>query len=99
MARYSRRLSMYWSMNTSGSVADHFARTSGWGTPFWKGRSKYRGGLFGSGDHAAARASCVRAYQGNAADPAGDFNALTAFSVASSMGLTLASERQQGLMM
>src|SRR6185312_1674069 len=85
-------------MKASGSFAAHFASTSGRATPFSQGRSKYRGGLFGSGDHAAADASCGCVYQGRVAASAGDFRARTALSVAASIGFVLLDERQQGLM-
>ena len=40
---------------SSGAFAAHLASTAGWFAPI--GRSRYRGGLFGFGDHAAADAS------------------------------------------
>src|SRR5690348_9001027 len=48
---------MYWVAIASGALAIQRATTSGTTLPSATGRSRYRGGLSGFGDHAAAEAS------------------------------------------
>src|SRR5207245_3533944 len=67
--RYRFSSTMYWSMNASGALAAHFARTACAWSPI--GRSRYSGGFFGFGDQAAADASCARRANGSFAESAG----------------------------
>src|SRR5436305_11879426 len=99
MPRYRRRLRMYWSTKASGELAAHFAITSCWTTPPLVGKSRYSGGFFGFGDHAAADASCARRPKGNLAESAGLFTASSAASLSAFVGPAPRGARQQGLMM
>src|ERR1051326_502294 len=91
-------------MNASGALAAHFARTACWLSP--SGRSRYRGGLFGFGDHAAADASCARRLNGSFAESAGVLTAAGASSLAAALAFGVPrppplprGDRQHGLMM
>src|ERR1700761_3763216 len=109
IARYCFRFLMYWSMKTSGALAVNLATISGWGTPSLVGRSKYRGGFFGSGAHAAASANTAAPNPGDcAARSAGDLASLAFFSEARARSLAwsdgpepppVMGDMQQGLMM
>ena len=72
---------MYWSIKASGAFAVHFARTSGCGWPSFVGRSRYSGGFFGLGDHAAAVASVARGKKDSLAESSGVFTASRALSI------------------
>src|SRR5690349_21193939 len=89
---------MYWSMKASGAFAAHFANISGFASPSFIGRSKYSGGFFGFGDHAAAVASVARAMKGKPAESAGVFTASKALINSGFVGAGRA-DRQHGLMM
>src|SRR4051794_2823213 len=83
MARYCFRFPMYWSTKTSGAFAAYFACISGTGTPSLVGKSKYSGGFFGFGAHAAAVANCAAPKPGDCdASSDGDLASLTFFSFA-----------------
>src|SRR6266496_5819135 len=104
MARYRFSSTMYWSMNASGALAAHFARTACAWSPI--GRSRYSGGFFGFGDHAAADASCARRPKGSFAESAGVLTAASAssFAALSPPGAPRPpplprGDRQHGLMM
>src|SRR4051812_36714239 len=99
MARYCRRLPMYWSTNDSGALAAHLAMTSCWTTPSFVGKSRYSGGFFGFGDHADADASCARGKNGSFAESSGVFTAARVFSMSGFTGRAGGAARQQGLMM
>src|ERR671923_1422594 len=86
-------------MNASGAFAVHFSRTSGCDSPFLKGRSRYKGGFFGSGDQAAALASMARGKNSSLAESSGVFTDSRAFSSSGFAGDAGRGERQQGLMM
>ena len=88
----------------SGAFAAHFASTAGACSPI--GRSRYSGGFFGFGDHAAADASCARSPNGSFAESAGVLTASSASSFADAPAPAGAprpplprGDRQQGLMM
>src|ERR1700722_1690778 len=88
---------MYWSTKARGALAAHLARTSGCGWPSFVGRSRYSGGFFGSGDHAAALASVARAKKESLAESSGFFTASRAVST-SGFGAGR-GDKQQGLIM
>src|ERR1035438_1609688 len=88
---------MYWPTKARGELAVHFARTSGCGWPSFVGRSRYSGGFFGSGDHAAAVASVARAKKDRLAESSGVFTASRALTT-SGVG-TGRDDKQHGLMM
>src|SRR4051794_8255384 len=90
---------MYWSMNASGALAAHLAITSGWGAPSFIGKSRYNGGFLGSGDQAAALASCARAKNCSLAESSGVLTAARAFSTSGFAGPAARADKQQGLMM
>src|SRR5436305_14055176 len=89
---------MYWSIKASGAFAVHFAIMSGWGSPSLVGKSRYSGGFFGSGDQAAAVASCARGKHGSLAESSGAFAASMAFAT-SGFGPVGRGDKQHGLMM
>src|SRR3954462_9330866 len=104
MARYRRSPGTYWSMNASGALAAHFARTACSLSPI--GRSTKSGGFFGFGDQAAADASCARRPNGSFAESAGVLTAANASSFAASFAPGALrppplprGDRQHGLMM
>src|SRR4051794_37658398 len=99
MARYCRRLPMYWSTNASGAFAAHFASTSGCTAPSLLGRSRYSGGFFGLGDHAAAEASWARNPNESFAESSAVLTAARAFSFSALTGPAARADMQQGLMM
>src|SRR5690349_11857188 len=88
---------MYWSRIASGEFAIHFSRTAACGSPLITGRSRYRGGLSGLGDHAAELAMIARAKNGSFAESAGVFTSSIAFAISGDGGGK--TDRQQGLMM
>src|SRR5436190_18371082 len=90
---------MYWSTKASGALAAHLASTSCCTTPSLVGRSRYSGGLFGLGDHAAAEASCARKPKGSFAESSGVLTAARAFSFSGLTGPTPRADIQHGLMM
>ena len=61
------------------------------------GKSRKRGGFFGSGDHAAALASCARAENGSLTESSGSFTDSSVLATSEEPGCR--AERQQGLMM
>src|SRR5208337_1655180 len=89
---------MYWWTKTNGAFAVHLASTSCCGAPSFVGTSRYSGGFFGLGDHAAAEASWARAKNARLAESAGVFTASTAFASAGLGGPPIGA-RQHGLMM
>src|ERR1700691_1943334 len=89
------RFNTYWSSIASGAFASHWAATSGWGLPSTLGRSKYRGGLLGLGDQAAAEAIIARVPKSVLARSAALWMA-SAFASASVVGFGLGI-RQQAL--
>src|SRR6266536_4376993 len=86
-------------MKARGAFAAHFATISGWDSPALVGRSRYRGGFFGFGDHAAAEASCARAKNCSFAESSGVFTASRAFSISGLAGPACRGARQHGLIM
>src|SRR5579862_8089764 len=84
-------------MKASGALAAHFARTSGCGAPSFVARSRYSGGFFGLGDHAAAEASVARAKNGRLAESAGVFTASRLFASSGFKGGR--GDKQHGLIM
>src|SRR5919108_3209630 len=105
MAQYRLSSWMYWSINASGALAAHLARTACAWSPI--GRSRYSGGFFGFGDQAAADASCARRAKGSFAESAGVLTAASASSFAAALVPPGAprppplprGDRQHGLMM
>src|SRR5579871_2579360 len=85
-------------MNARGALAAHLASTSGRTAPSFIGRSKYSGGFFGLGDHAAALASCARGKNPSLAESSGVFTASSAFSISGFGDPAILADRQQGLM-
>src|SRR6185437_13022188 len=86
-------------MNASGAFAVHFASTSGLGSPFLVGRSRYSGGFFGSGDQAAALASCARAKNVSLTESSGVFTDSRALSISEFDAPGCRADKQHGLMM
>src|SRR6187401_1926321 len=83
-------------MNARGALAAQRASTDCWFAPV--GRSRYSGGLFGFGDHAAADANCARSPKGSFSESAGDLTAESAASLAAFVGPAARADMQHGLM-
>src|SRR5512132_4198815 len=90
---------MYWCTNTRGAFAIQRFSTFCCGTPSLEGRSRYSGGFFGFGDHAAAVASCARRPKLSVAESAGDLTASSALSIAGLERPAARGAMQQGLIM
>src|SRR4051812_29691712 len=90
-------------MDASGALAAHLARTACSFSP--RGKSRYKGGFFGLGDHAAADASWARSPNGSFAESAGVLTAASGSSAGAVPGAAPRpaplprAERQHGLMM